>query len=44
MLVTGKIVRDTYLSIEAQNGQYKKESDLYSLGIILLELDNYATF
>lgn len=29
------------MSIEASQGKYWRESDLYSLGIVILELDNY---
>ncbi len=32
------------MSIEASEGKYRKESDLFSLGIVLIELDNYLTF
>lgn len=30
-----------YMALEAQNGQQRKESDLFSLGITFLELDNF---
>lgn len=29
---------------EVDNGRYRKESDLFFLGIVLLEIDNYKTF
>lgn len=32
------------MSEEAVSGKYRKESDLFSLGIVLLELDNYENF
>lgn len=33
-----------YTPIEAYEGKHRKESDLFSLGVVLLELDNYLTF
>ncbi|EAR99973.2 kinase domain protein (macronuclear) [Tetrahymena thermophila SB210] len=34
---------DEYLAPEAEKGQYRIQSDLFSLGLILLELDNVMT-